>query len=146
MVVDTNVWISGLLSPRGAPADCTRRVLQHARPVFTRATFDELAERLWRPKFDRYITMELRRAFLGDVDAVADWVRPERALVDASWCRDADDDAFVRAAVAAQAPWLVTGDQDLLVLAPVLFEHGVRILSPANAVAAAAFPGAYRTP
>ncbi len=42
-------------------------------------------------------------------------------------CRDPDDDKFVACAVAAEAQFLVSGDQDLLALSGVM---GVTILSP----------------
>ncbi len=42
-------------------------------------------------------------------------------------CRDPDDDKFVACAVAAEAQFLVSGDQDLLALSDVM---GVTILSP----------------
>lgn len=42
-------------------------------------------------------------------------------------CRDPDDDRFVACAVAAEAQFLVSGDQDLLALSDVM---GVTILSP----------------
>ena len=42
-------------------------------------------------------------------------------------CRDPDDDMVLATAIAAQADLILTGDEDLLVLA----EHGgIRILSP----------------
>lgn len=40
-------------------------------PVFSAATFAELEARLWKPKFDRYLSMEIRRAILHDVNAAA---------------------------------------------------------------------------
>ena len=47
-----------------------------------------------------------------------------------AWCRDTDDDKFIHTALAAEAPWLVTGDRDLLsVQAP----EGLQILTPADA-------------
>jgi putative PIN family toxin of toxin-antitoxin system len=61
VVVDTNVWISGFLTRTGAPALVTRWVLETALPVFTPDTFAELRERVWRPKFDRYLALEDRR-------------------------------------------------------------------------------------
>ncbi len=42
-------------------------------------------------------------------------------------CRDPDDDRFVACAVAAEAQFLVSGDQDLPALSDVM---GVTILSP----------------
>ena len=61
VVIDTNVWLSAALSPAGAPSQVVRRVLAHGVPVFSDATFAELKTRIWKPKFDRYLSMEARQ-------------------------------------------------------------------------------------
>ncbi|MCD2451099.1 putative toxin-antitoxin system toxin component, PIN family [Methylicorpusculum oleiharenae] len=133
-VIDTNVWISGFLSKAGAPAFLTRQVVSYGRPVFTLATFAELQERLWRPKFDRYLSLEHRKQLLRDIDAAAFWANVPPEIEQKTFSRDPDDDKFIHAALATNAPWLVTGDQDLLVLANALQSLGVKILSPADAL------------
>ena len=45
--------------------------------------------------------------------------------------RDTGDDAFIHAALAAGAQWLVSGDEDLLTASA---PEGLRILSPADAL------------
>lgn len=133
-VIDTNVWISGFLSKAGAPALLTRQVVKHGRPVFTLATFAELQERLWRPKFDRYLSLEHRKQLLRDVDAAALWVTVPAEIERQTFSRDPGDDKFIHAALAANVAWLFTGDQDLLVLANDLQPLGLHILSPADAL------------
>jgi len=135
VVIDTNVWISGLLTRTGAPALLTRQVVRSGQPVLSPQSFAELEERLWRPKFDRYITLEQRRAFLRDLNGIALWVEVPPAIAAMKFCRDPADDKMIHAALAAEAPWLVTGDQDLLVLSDGLSVHGVKILAPAEALA-----------
>jgi uncharacterized protein len=130
-VIDTNVWISAALSGAGAPALLLRRVLQGGVPVFSKATFAELEARLWKPKFDRYISLDARRAILRDANAAAHWAEVAADIASVAYCRDADDDKLIHAALAASATWLVTGDQDLLVLQSV---QTVQILSPAAAL------------
>ncbi len=132
VVVDTNVWISAALSRNGPPARLVRHVLAHGAPVFSVQTFAELQTRVWKPKFDRYLSMEVRRRLLHDLNAAALWVQPPPDMVAVAHCRDADDDHFIHAALAAGASWLVTGDQDLLAVPPI---EGLRILTPAAAVA-----------
>ena len=136
VVVDTNVWISAALSTTGAPARVVEKVLKIGVPVFSDATFEELGQRLWKPKFDRYLSLESRRAILRDAKALADWVAPPAEITSTARCRDPADDKFIHAALAAEAPWLVTGDQDLLVLAPGLAASGLslQILSPSQAL------------
>jgi putative PIN family toxin of toxin-antitoxin system len=55
IVIDTNVLVSGILLPESIPG----RLFDHAELdgslLFSQATFSELREVLWRPKFDRYL-------------------------------------------------------------------------------------------
>ncbi|MBQ1767290.1 MAG: putative toxin-antitoxin system toxin component, PIN family [Aquincola sp.] len=131
VVVDTNVWISAGLNPAGAPAVLVRRVLAHAVPVFSAPCFEELRTRLWKPKFDRYMSIEFRQAMLHDLKAVAHWVEVPAELRALTYSRDPADDAWMHAAVACEAAALVTGDDDLLVLRATA---PVPILSPAEAI------------
>ena len=128
VVVDTNVLISAALLPKSVPATLLRYLLAHARLVFSEATFAELETRLWKPKFDRYLTLDARRRLLVDLGAVTDWVARTGQQ---RFSRDADDDIFIHTALAADARWLVSGDDDLLVLGEV---EAVRILTPRAAL------------
>ena len=119
VVLDTHVILSAALSTRGAPATLTDRLLQHGRLVFSEATFAELETRLWRPKFDRYLTLERRQRLLHDLNAAAHWVEVPAALAAQRFSRDASDDAFIHAAMAAASVRLITGDDDLLCLHPL---------------------------
>ena len=134
-VIDTNVWISGLLTRSGTAAQLTRQVVLTGQAVFSAPTFAELKDRLWRPKFDRYVTLEQRTRFLRDLESIAGWAEVPPGLAATTYCRDADDDKFIHTALAAQAPWLITGDQDLLMLSDALLPQGVRILSPSDFLA-----------
>jgi putative PIN family toxin of toxin-antitoxin system len=114
VVIDTNVWISAALVPTSTPAKLVHHVLAHGVPVLTPQTFEELRTRLHKPKFDRYISLEHRHALLRDLQACALWVEVPKPISQQTFSRDPDDDAFVRAALAGQAHWLVTADADLL--------------------------------
>ena len=94
VVVDTNVWISAALSRQGLPARLLQHVLAHHLAVFSTATFAELESRLWRPKFDRYLSMEIRRRILHDLSATAHWVEIPSASALQRYSRDPDDDNF----------------------------------------------------
>jgi putative PIN family toxin of toxin-antitoxin system len=124
-VVDSNVLISALLQPSGG----TGAALEHIRAaggvlIFSDETFAELASRLTRPKFDRYVDQAIRRQFLSDLAAVAEWVAITGAV---QACRDPDDDKVLETAINGEADCIVTGDADLLALDP--FE-GVTIITP----------------
>ncbi len=74
-VVDTNVLISALLQPSGRTADVLTAIRAAGSGlVFSNETFAELASRLARPKFDRYVDPTLRQRFLSDLASVAEWV------------------------------------------------------------------------
>ena len=140
VVLDTNIWISAWLSSLGAPAQVARLATMSADIVFSTASFDELQTRVWRPKFDRYLSMERRKLLLHDVEAHAFLVEVPAALAGQAMCRDPDDDRIVHAAIAGGARWLVSGDQDLLVLADKLQrDHGVAVVSPGEALLAPNF-------
>lgn len=132
VVIDTNVWISAALSRQGAPAQVVRLVLANGVAVVSPVTFEELRTRLWKPKFDRYLSLEARQQLLHDLNAAALWVDIPMHLATQRFSRDPDDDAFVQVALAASAVWLVSGDDDLLSLTP---PPGLCILSPASALA-----------
>jgi len=131
VVVDINVWISGLLSRTGPPAQLTRLVVQQGQPLFSAQTFAELKERLWRPKFDRFVTIEQRKRFLNDLESIALWVEVPASMAAIKYSRDAADDMFIHAALAGRATWLVTGDDDLLTLHPL---GALQIISPRKAL------------
>ena len=133
-VIDTNVWISGLLTRTGHPAQLTRRVIRFGSPVFSRDTFEELKERLRRPQFDRYVTLEQRSTLLGTIESIALWVDVPPSIAAKAFCRDATDDKFIHTALAVEPAWLVTGDKDLLVLSESVLLLGARIISPADAM------------
>jgi len=129
VVIDTNVWLSAWLSGEGRAAQAVRRVLNHGVAVFCEASFDELQTRCWRPKFDRYWSLEQRRRLLADASAAALWVEPSASLRVLQTCRDPTDDKFLQLVQAAEAQWLVSGDADLLVLGAV---GDTPIVSPAQ--------------
>ncbi len=128
LVVDTNVLISAALSSQGAPAQLMRIALARHTLVFSKASFDELHTRLYRPKFDRYITLEQRQRLLHDFNACAHWVD---LAPYPTYCRDPDDDKFIATALQADANWLVSGDRELLDAKSLA---GLRILTPTQAL------------
>ena len=128
-VFDTNVLISAALSRQGSPYALVQRVLADARIVFSEPTFEELRSRLYRPKFDRYINLEMRERVLRDLSACAIWVEIDHQ---GSWCSDPDDDKFIATALKATGAVLVSGDSDLL---SARVPAGLRILTPAQALA-----------
>jgi len=128
-VLDTNVLISAALSSKGAPHALVQHILNHVGLVFSSATFEELRSRLYRPKFDVYLSLEVREGLLHDFSASAQWVEPDNIL---PFSRDPSDDVFIATALKAGLHFLVSGDKDLLE-APL--PEGMQVLTPAQALA-----------
>ncbi len=126
-VIDTNVLISAALSSKGAPAKLVQFCLEHGALVFSPATFGELKTRIYKPKFDLYISLEFRDQLLHDFNASAVWIELDKV---GKYCRDRDDNVLIETALQSKADLLISGDQDLLTAKPV---KNVRIVSPAQA-------------
>jgi uncharacterized protein len=124
VVVDTNVLVSAVLFRSSQPAIALRKVIQHDTLLISQAIFEEWNGVLMRPKFDRYLAEALRIEFLETILDDTVWVEIQEPVVA---CRDPKDDKFLSLAVNGQADFIVTGDQDLLVLNPF---RGVAILRP----------------
>ena len=126
VVIDTNVLISAALSPNGTPAKIVRYFVAHGKLVFSEETYEELYSRLWRPKFDRYLSREMRKSLLLDFSNIADWVVIKGKI---NVSRDKDDNKFLDVAITANALMIVSGDSDLTDLKRI---EGIPILTPAQ--------------
>ncbi len=127
-VLDTNVLISAALSSKGAPHALVQHILNNGFLVFSTATFEELRSRMYRPKFDVYLSLDMREGLLHDFNASARWVEPDTVL---PYSRDPSDDVFIATAMKAGLSFLVSGDKDLLE-APMPL--GLQVLTPAQAL------------
>ena len=124
-VLDTNILISAALRPTGPPRQVIDVVLrENGELLFSDQTFDELQTRIWRPKFDSYISRNSRGIYLAQLKTVTAWVSIARAKMG---CRDPDDDMFLETALIGDADCLITGDRDLLEMTPL---QGTPILTP----------------
>ena len=125
LVIDTNVFVSGLLSSTSHPARVVERALEHGQLLGSTATLRELIETLLSPKFDRYVSRARREALL---DRLAPSVEIVEIVQQVRACRDPKDDKFLELAVNGEAKVIVTGDDDLLSLHPF---RGIAILPQA---------------
>jgi len=113
-VLDTNVFVSALISPKGPPAAILRALrLQGFTLVCSPPINEEIVEVLNRPHIrDRYGLGD--RIF--DVSFIL-WELAEVVIdfAEVKVCSDPDDDKFLATAIAGGADYLVTGDvADLL--------------------------------
>ena len=129
-VLDTNVLISAVLSSQGAPHALAQHILKNGNLVFSSATFEELRSRIYRPKFDVYLSLEMREGLLHDFQSIARWVEPDIVL---PYSRDPSDDVFIATALKAGLNFLVSGDKDLL---GANLPPGFQVLTPAQTLSA----------
>ena len=126
IVIDTNVLISSALSTKGVPAQIVRYSILHSKIIFSEETFEEFSTRLWRPKFDRYISREKRKSILLVFNNIAERVKISGTL---NLCRDPDDNKFLEVAIKANATLLVSGDRDLTDMKNI---EGIPIYTPSQ--------------
>jgi len=81
---------------------------------------------LQRAKFERYVTASQREEFLAAFVERALFVEPTEEV---RACRDAKDDKFLELAVSGGATYIISGDNDLLVLHPF---RNIAIMTPAE--------------
>jgi predicted nucleic acid-binding protein len=128
LVLDTNVLVSALLfraeASRLLPLWHNGRYRLAVNPPILREYLRVLAY----PRFG--LAPDEVRAVAGEY--VLPWCDPFPDETGPRVCRDPDDDKFLYCARQAKASALVTGDRDLLVLAPRW--RGVRILTVAAAL------------
>jgi len=129
IVLDTNVYVSRLLSEQSVAGRAVARAWREATTLVSRPTLEELRAVLRRPKFAAYVKPETIDPYLAQIWSLSVHIlnpRPIRA------CRDPRDDKFLEVAVDGCADAIVTGDADLLALHPF---RGIEILAPADYLA-----------
>jgi putative PIN family toxin of toxin-antitoxin system len=116
-VIDTNTLLSAVLSKDGnnTTALAFQKVLKKGVLLASDETFAELADVIFRSKFDKYLSDEKRWKFLSEFRKLAVWVEITEHVED---CRDKKDNKFLSLALAANATLIISGDQDLLTLHP----------------------------
>ena len=130
LVLDTNTLVSRMLLPQGVAGRAVDKALAAGTLLASEDTMAELANVLARPKFNRYATLAERQQFLRLLGGVVRVIPIQHRI---QICRDPKVDQFLHVALNGEAQWLITGDQDLLVLAPGFAQsHGLRIVSPAQ--------------
>ena len=126
-VIDTNILIRALIKPDGTVGPVLRKLVAGAYTIiYSEPLLKELLAKLVLPRIrDKYhINDDAVEALLEVIALRGKLVLPERTV---HVCRDPNDDMVIETALAGNARYVVTGDQDLLVLKS--FE-AVRFVTP----------------
>jgi len=126
-VIDTNILIRALIKPEGTVGPVVRRLSAGDYTlIYSEPMLKELLSKIALPRIrDKYhLTEESVEIVLTVIALRGEFVVPERKV---RLCRDPDDDMLIEAALKGNASYVVTGDEDLLVLKK--FET-VRFLPP----------------
>ena len=126
IVIDTNILISAALSPDGTARKALNKVYKEVKIAQSEETYQELSTRIYKHKFDKYISDAERQEFLDVVNKYSQFIEITSQI---NICRDADDNKFLGLTQDTNAEFLITGDQDLLSL-KVLPEYQNKIITP----------------
>jgi uncharacterized protein len=132
LVIDTNVFVSGLISASGSPAQILRAI---QRGKVVHLISDPIVEEYLRvldyPQIRKF--KKITDEFVADIAAYLVYQTERVELVsNIKLSPDPDDDVFLETAVDGRANWLVTNDKaDLLSLRAV---EGIPIVSAREAI------------
>ncbi|MFM7090454.1 MAG: putative toxin-antitoxin system toxin component, PIN family [Bacteroidota bacterium] len=115
VILDTNLWISFLISKRQKELD----ILLESGAVtliFSQELLEEFLEVSERPKFKRFFKKSDIKTLLIQIETFGELIRVESKINE---CRDPKDNFLLSLSVDGKADFLVTGDSDLLVLGKI---------------------------
>lgn len=128
VVLDTNVVVSGIIKPDGAPGRVLELLISGVFELAqSPALVDDLRETLRKPRLRKFLRMSPAEADarIHQLAVLADTV--DAGPVGEALLRDPDDAIVLGVAVEAHADCIVTGDEDVLVFGA--FE-GIPIVTP----------------
>jgi putative PIN family toxin of toxin-antitoxin system len=125
-VLDTNVLISAMLMDGSLPARALSKAETQGDVLYSYATLTELSQVLLRPKFSRYVTAQNVEGMLARIHRAWQHVTITHRI---QACRDPRDDMFLELGINGNADVLITGDNDLLAIAPY---RTLGIVTPAS--------------
>jgi putative PIN family toxin of toxin-antitoxin system len=114
IVIDTNLWISFLLTRDFSKLD---RLILADRTILliSQELLDEIVEVAERPKFRKYFDLSDLTDLLVNLKQNAELIQVGSQV---TVCRDDKDNFLLSLAVDGDATHLLTGDKDLLILHP----------------------------
>lgn len=115
VILDTNLWISFLISEKLNQID--NLILEKKITlIFSEELIQEFISVARRPKFKNYIS---ENQIINLLEIINDFSEIIRVSADLRLCRDLKDNFILNLAVDGKANYLITGDEDLLILKKV---------------------------
>jgi len=112
VIIDTNLWISFLIGKQlGGLKELI--VESKIKPVFSEQIFNEIQIVSERPKLQKYFPANKVRELIHFLKAVGVVIEIQSTV---TACRDQKDNFLLALAKDSNADFLITGDQDLLML------------------------------
>ena len=126
-VVDTNVFISGLLNKEGLPRKIFLAFKEGQFQLFiSPLILTEILTSLNKPRICHLVDSDDKKELFLFLENFASFVFPKEKI---SICRDVEDNIILECAVAGKTDFIVSGDKDLLAL-PAF--RGISIVTPAE--------------
>ena len=112
VIIDTNLWISFLISKDYSKFD---KIISEKQVtlLYSQDLIDEFIEVAQRPKFKKYFTTEDLQALLLSMSSRATFIEVASTV---DTCSDSKDNFLLALAKDGKASHLITGDKDLLIL------------------------------
>lgn len=113
IIIDTNLWISYLLTKEFSRVD---QIFKRKKPLallFSVELLDEFIAVSQRPRLRRYFSIEDTEILIREIQLRAEFITVTSTV---NVCRDPKDNFLLALAKDGSATHLITGDKDLLVL------------------------------
>lgn len=115
IVIDTSIAISAAILPNSISNRAFSLALQYFQLVSSDSTLAELIEVIYRAKFDKYLTDEMRLEFLTVVAQASEFITIRSVIKD---CPDPKDNQFLELAIDGEANIILSGDPHLTDMNP----------------------------
>jgi putative PIN family toxin of toxin-antitoxin system len=124
IVIDTSTLVSVVLNSKSVPRLAYEKAAQSHVVLLSVPIELELNDVFSREKFDKYVSRFERLTFLATLIRQCEVVDVTTTIRE---CRDPKDDKFLELAVDGYADFIISSDDDLLVLHPF---RGIQIMTP----------------
>lgn len=117
VVIGTNIWVSMALGSRVVSEQMAFLLQGPSIDIVVSAELlEELTDTLAKPRLQKYLSHSRTQQLFELI-----WEKAKLTVVNSheAFCRDKKDDSIINLAIDANASFIITGDQDLLVLHPI---------------------------